>query len=317
MHYKTTCSHTIPTAEVVRFLVVTIVLGFALQLVAVRVGVKSGGMFWLGMTMWAPAVGALLAGPVARARVWASLRRSGFRYFGAALVIGFAPRLLQTGILLVTGWGQWDSTHFELTESGGAVAAVHEVAMVLGVGEQSFPYFAVNLAITIVLSAAVIALMGGVGEEIGWRGVLQPGLEQRFGAVWGTLLVGLIWAYWHLPANLSGYNDGEHPVLNALLFFPMAVVAMSFSFAWLARKSGSVWPVALAHGANNTLGSAFLVGTDHWPTNTTLELVTMTGVALWVVWRELRDGRRNLDRAADGGTGAGGADARRGPGTAA
>jgi membrane protease YdiL (CAAX protease family) len=227
--------------------------------------------------------------------IWAAVKRPGFRYLGPALVIGFAPRLLQTLVLLLTGWGSWDAEHFELTPDGQSILAVHKVAMVLGTGPQSVPHFALNLLVSITLAAVVTAVVGGVGEEIGWRGFLQPALETRVGPTKATLLVGAIWAYWHLGANLSGYNDPQHPLLNALVLFPVAVVMMSFGFAWLARKGLSVWPVALAHGANNVLGSAFLLTTDNWWINASLEVGSMALLAGFFVWHSR--GARSSDEA--------------------
>jgi hypothetical protein len=42
------------------------------------------------------------------------------------------------------------------------------------------------------------------------------------------------------------------------------VVAMAFSFGWLARRTGSVWPAAVAHGANNCIGAGFLLTPRGW-----------------------------------------------------
>jgi len=78
--------------------------------------------------------------------------------------------------------------------------------------------------------------------------------------------VGLIWAFWHLPANLTGYNDGVHPLASTFLLFPAGVISLAFAFAWLYRYSGgSVWAVAVAHGANNALEAGFVItATDWW-----------------------------------------------------
>jgi uncharacterized protein len=295
----TTSIDSVPRAEVARFLLVTFALGVALQLVAARVGLRDGGMLWLGMTMWAPTAGVVASGPTGRSLAWSATKRAGFRYLPAALVLGFAPRLIQTAILALTGWGTWDGQHFQLAADGRSIAAIHGVAMLLGVGPQSGWLFAFNLALTITVSAFVIAIVGGIGEEVGWRGFLQPALARRFGNVRGTVLVGLLWSYWHLPANLAGYNDPQHPTWSALVLFPAAVIAMSFGFAWLRTESGSVWPAALAHGANNTLGSAFLVGTTRWWTNTALELLSLALVATWVIRRTHR-GRGGAEPEADG-----------------
>ncbi len=289
MHSKTTCVDWIPNVEIVRFLVVTFAAGFALQFVAVGAGVRSSGMSWLGLTMWAPTLGAALSGPTGRGYAWSAVRRLGARKLPVALALGFAPRLLQTAALAISGKGHWDHERFELAPDGRSIRAIHHVGMVLGVGEQGFAFFALNLSLSIVLGAVVVAVIGGIGEEIGWRGLLGPALEQRFGAFRGTLAVGAIWSYWHLPANLSGYNDAEHPVVSALIVFPTIVVAMSFGFAWLRRVSKSAWPAALAHGANNTLGSAFVIGAHGWATNTALDIASMGLVAAWFVWDARRE----------------------------
>ncbi|MCL2215931.1 MAG: hypothetical protein FWB91_02800 [Defluviitaleaceae bacterium] len=41
--------------------------------------------------------------------------------------------------------------------------------------------------------------------------VLQPFLINEFGSMWGILLLGIIWGFWHLPINLAGLNDTKNP----------------------------------------------------------------------------------------------------------
>jgi membrane protease YdiL (CAAX protease family) len=150
--------------------------------------------------------------------------------------------------------------------------------MMLGIGEQGFAFFALNAFVSTLL-ASLLVMIGAVGEEAGWRGVLQPELERRFGAFKGTVLVGLVWGYWHLPANLAGYNDGEHPLLGSLVLFPLATVGMSFAFAWLTRRSGSVWPAALAHGVNNVASSGLFVKPGGWLADRAVSLVVSVVLA--------------------------------------
>lgn len=37
------------------------------------------------------------------------------------------------------------------------------------------------------------------GEEIGWRGYALPRLSERFGLPISSIVLGMIWATWHLP----------------------------------------------------------------------------------------------------------------------
>jgi hypothetical protein len=52
------------------------------------------------------------------------------------------------------------------------------------------------------LSALALALLLGPIEEFGWRGVGLPLLQRRFAPLWAGLLLGAVWALWHVPAFL-------------------------------------------------------------------------------------------------------------------
>jgi uncharacterized protein len=54
------------------------------------------------------------------------------------------------------------------------------------------------------LPAVATALLIGPIEEFGWRGLALPLLQRRFAPFWAGLILGLIWAIWHIPAFLIG-----------------------------------------------------------------------------------------------------------------
>lgn len=98
------------------------------------------------------------------------------------------------------------------------------------------------------------------GEEYGWRFYLQPSFQKRFGMVWGTLLVGLCWGFWHLPLNLFYYSAegmGFISLVNQL--FICLSYGIFFSFAY--NYSQSIWSVVLIHYINNHF---ILLFTDTW-----------------------------------------------------
>ena len=56
----------------------------------------------------------------------------------------------------------------------------------------------------LVFPALVQAFFLGTIEEFGWRGIALPLLQRKMAPVWAGLVVGIIWAVWHLPAFLLG-----------------------------------------------------------------------------------------------------------------
>ena len=61
----------------------------------------------------------------------------------------------------------------------------------------------------------------GTIEEFGWRGIAQPLLQRKMAPFWAGLIVGIIWATWHLPVFLFGggvHREAEdlHAVLLEL-----------------------------------------------------------------------------------------------------
>lgn len=275
--------------EIVRFLVWAFVPAAILEALAGRYHFTGPGRGLLLATMWVPALAALVSSRASRRMAFAALRRLGWRSLLPALLLGWSFLAVQQLLLLATGTGRWNANVFPLAPGGHGVAGIHHVATVLGGGAQGWPHFALNLVLSITLGSALTAMIGGVGEELGWRAVLQPALQARHGRLRGTLMVGGIWAAWHLPVNLVGYNDAEHPLAGSLVFFPLFVVALSFVLAWLVERSGSVWPAALAHGANNVLGAGLLLtATGWWADQLTMlaSAVLVGGAVAWVFVRQ-------------------------------
>ena len=106
-----------------------------------------------------------------------------------------------------------------------------------------------NAAIKLLLQIAV-SLVFLLSEEIGMRGYLQPRL-MSLGRRRALLLVGLVWATWHMPLI---FLTPLLPVGNKLISLPLfygAVVAGSFFYGYLRIYTGSVWPSTIAHAVHN------------------------------------------------------------------
>ncbi|GAA2591471.1 type II CAAX endopeptidase family protein [Dactylosporangium fulvum] len=101
----------------------------------------------------------------------------------------------------------------------------------------------------VLLYLVVLILGGPLGEEPGWRCFATPRLQQRFGPAGGTLILGLLWAAWHLPLSLiEGYNHAGadlRGILVPFLVFTGFVVAVSFPFTWIANRTQDSGPIAV------------------------------------------------------------------------
>ncbi|MBO0812334.1 MAG: CPBP family intramembrane metalloprotease [Microlunatus sp.] len=128
---------------------------------------------------------------------------------------------------------------------------------------------------------------GPLSEEFGWRGYLQPRLRQRFGPLRTALLLGPLWAVWHLPLFLLP-GTGQHRTglltIGGLVFF-VSIVTLSYIMIFVTeRLRGGVWAAVAAHAGFNA-ADALMPG--HGTAGDVLELSIMIALAgaVAVLWR--------------------------------
>ncbi len=135
-------------------------------------------------------------------------------------------------------------------------------------------------------------LAGPLAEEFGWRGYLQPRIRRNHGVAAASLLIGLIWAIWHLPLFFL-HGTGQHA---AGLFSVRAVALLAglipFSLVMLflvERLRGGVPAAVAAHfgfnGGDSVMPRPGVVGT-------LLELGVLLLIALGAALFYMRDRRR-------------------------
>lgn len=104
-------------------------------------------------------------------------------------------------------------------------------------------------------------LFGPVPEEVGWRGYATDGLQARHSAVASSLMVGAVWALWHMPLFfIEGTWQAEHLGFGTLLFWlwMMAVVIESILYTWITNNTGrSILVAILFHFVGNGFGQLF------------------------------------------------------------
>ena len=126
------------------------------------------------------------------------------------------------------------------------------VALIYRLMTGAWPRFGTDSWYIIVL-AIIISTPVQAGEEIGWRGYALPRLAGRFGFARASLLLGLIWACWHLPLF---FLPGADKYGQSFPVWTVQVVALSVAITWLyAGAGGSLLLTMLMHSAvNQTVG---------------------------------------------------------------
>jgi membrane protease YdiL (CAAX protease family) len=90
-------------------------------------------------------------------------------------------------------------------------------------------------------------------EEIIFRGFLQPRFVQRYGLLRGIFLVGIVWAAFHFPSDMSFSHFGFWAAIRTVCFRLFMCIGLSFVLGWLTLETGSVLAAALAHTLYNAL----------------------------------------------------------------
>ena len=109
----------------------------------------------------------------------------------------------------------------------------------------------------IFMSILIVPMMlfGGGNEEVGWRMILQPELEKKFGFNLATILTAITWWLWHLPIFfIKGTANAN---MNYFLFGIMCLT-LCYALATIRRVSKGVFPCILTHCLINGLSAIFV-----------------------------------------------------------
>ena len=143
----------------------------------------------------------------------------------------------------------------------------------------SFPPLGLLLAYVPFLLIQMVTT--GLAEEPGWRDFALVRHQKLHGPLLGTLILGVLWAVWHLPMFLTDWGKGlggANP--QAIFTFVGFCLAFSFFITWIFNRTGESLPVAmLAHVSVNNFASVllFAVFTNLDPADSNILWTTMTG----------------------------------------
>ncbi|WP_146242405.1 CPBP family intramembrane glutamic endopeptidase [Acaryochloris thomasi] len=109
-----------------------------------------------------------------------------------------------------------------------------------------------------------LTVAGGGNEEPGWRGFGLPALQRRCSPVVATCVLGLVWAFWHLPllAINPDVASGAISTTQILLIAGVTLVSITthaFWYTWLINRTGSVLLCIILHASYNAANGLLLL----------------------------------------------------------
>ena len=141
-----------------------------------------------------------------------SFKLIGLRWF--AVIIGLFPFLLALGLLANNLFGG------ALPPLRGAVQTLTRPA-----------------ALMLFIGANIIG--GPLGEEFGWRGFALDRLQNKWNALVASLVLGIIWAAWHLPLFFIKGTPQQGMGFGTFLFWlwSLQVVSLSVFTTWVYNNT--------------------------------------------------------------------------------
>ena len=103
------------------------------------------------------------------------------------------------------------------------------------------------------------------GEEMGWRGYVLPRLQAKHSALIASLILAILWAFWHVPKFVTHWNT------ITFFWFIVDEIAKAILMTWMYNNTrGSLLLVTLFHASFNTAGLLLPIANNLTDTNTNM-----------------------------------------------
>jgi len=172
------------------------------------------------------------------------------RWYWWAIAMGLYPVVILLGTAISTGLGLPEPAP---KATGPGYSLVLDTLIL-------FPYF---------------LFAGGGLEEPGWRGFALPLLQKRYGPLRSSLILAVIWAFWHWPMLQVGPS-------GMVVYLLVIVAPLAILFTAVFNRTGGSLPIVILLHTSINLTEQYLPASTLIPS--LLILLTTLGLALWM-WR--------------------------------
>jgi uncharacterized protein len=151
-------------------------------------------------------------------------------------------------------------------------------------------------------SFALVTVLGGpLLEEIGWRGFALPRMERLQGPFLASVILGVMWALWHLPEFLVpswAASSGGGGIVG-IAMFTLTAITFTIVISWVFNNTrASVLLAILVHSSIDTFTLPLAAIFPAWAIASALPLMIGFGVVA-VVLIVLTRGRLDYGRLAE------------------
>jgi len=131
--------------------------------------------------------------------------------------------------------------------------------------------------------------IAGGQEELGFRGFAQPKLQEKFSPVITSLILGVLWFFWHLPLYL--WMPGVPQYGQNLFYGLLELVSFCFTYTWIYNRTQSILLPMLLHATFNTVQTFLSTSFSHpHPSGFHIAwlslIVPYAVLGVWLVWRD-------------------------------
>ncbi len=110
--------------------------------------------------------------------------------------------------------------------------------------------------------AVILIFFGPIPEELGWRGIAFPELQDKYNFIFAVLFIGIMWALWHLPLFfIVGTYQYQLGLFTPLFWnFMLGIIFTSAVYGLIYNKTNnSIFAVILFHYIGNLTGETFAI----------------------------------------------------------
>lgn len=132
----------------------------------------------------------------------------------------------------------------------------------------------------VLMGIVFVFFLGGGQEELGWRGFALPQLQRSYSALGASLIIGVVWAIWHIPLYFTAWSNSTIPFPAYLI----ALVALSIIFTWLYNNTGgSILLTMLMHASFNSVSGLVPFSGDTVTRPFPLSVIVIYLGAMWII----------------------------------